>query len=396
MRGARAARRRADRRATGAELFHDTFAPRIERGAGVPAARQLPYLTAMATEALSGLAHLVTAGTYAPVGFFAYPDLPSRLAPDDTAIEVLAGPLEDATAALEALADLLGAPERPAPEPPRPDAPQAGHHRRDPRPRCRRHAARGRDRRRRVGDRRRADPRRHRRRARPRLADGHRRLDRLRPPGRDRRRRRLPGPAGAVHGRRRLRDVHDPVAVDPGARGPRRHQRDRRQPLLRDPRVRDARVGAEPARRPTTSSTSAAPSWTSSAMAASMGVPGRRVEDAGELAAALRESFAEPGPRLIEACSSWLRGQREHRQAPDDGAAEQPHERALAGAARAHVGAAVAARDGVVAAMGAGAGETAEHGAHVPGSAAHRPDLRGFSGKPRRAGRARRRAPARA
>ena len=36
-------------------------------------------------------------------------------------------------------------------------------------------------------------------------------------------------------------------------------------------------------------------------MAASMGVPGRRVEDAGELAAALRESFAEPGPRLIEA-----------------------------------------------------------------------------------------------
>jgi acetolactate synthase-1/2/3 large subunit len=37
------------------------------------------------------------------------------------------------------------------------------------------------------------------------------------------------------------------------------------------------------------------------AMAASMGVPGRRVTDAGELTAALRESFAEPGPRLIEA-----------------------------------------------------------------------------------------------
>jgi acetolactate synthase I/II/III large subunit len=112
---------------TGAELFHDTFAPRIERGAGVPAARQLPYLTAMATEALAGLAHLVTAGTYAPVGFFAYPDLPSRLAGDDTEVSVLASPLEDAAAALEALAELLGAPELADPEPPpRPDAPQGG------------------------------------------------------------------------------------------------------------------------------------------------------------------------------------------------------------------------------------------------------------------------------
>jgi acetolactate synthase-1/2/3 large subunit len=37
------------------------------------------------------------------------------------------------------------------------------------------------------------------------------------------------------------------------------------------------------------------------AMAASMGVPGRRVFDAGELVAALREAFAEPGPHLVEA-----------------------------------------------------------------------------------------------
>jgi acetolactate synthase-1/2/3 large subunit len=109
---------------TGAQLFHDTFAPRIERGSGVPAARQLPYLTAMATEALAGLAHLVTAGTYAPVGFFAYPDLPSRLTADDTQVSVLAGPREDATAALETLADLLGAPQLPDPEPlTRPGAP---------------------------------------------------------------------------------------------------------------------------------------------------------------------------------------------------------------------------------------------------------------------------------
>jgi acetolactate synthase-1/2/3 large subunit len=36
-------------------------------------------------------------------------------------------------------------------------------------------------------------------------------------------------------------------------------------------------------------------------LARSMGVPGRRVEDAPELAAALREALAEPGPHLIEA-----------------------------------------------------------------------------------------------
>jgi len=37
------------------------------------------------------------------------------------------------------------------------------------------------------------------------------------------------------------------------------------------------------------------------ALARGMGVPGRRVEDAAALAAALREAFAEPGPHLIEA-----------------------------------------------------------------------------------------------
>ena len=113
--------------ATGARLLHDTFAPRIERGGGVPVMEQLPYLTEVATESLSGLEHLVTAGTYAPVGFFAYPDLPSVLTADGTAVSVLAGPREDATAALEALAELLGAPPIDDPAAPaRPDAPTGG------------------------------------------------------------------------------------------------------------------------------------------------------------------------------------------------------------------------------------------------------------------------------
>ena len=41
--------------ATGARLIHDTFPARLERGAGIPRAQPLPYLTEMATEALAGL-----------------------------------------------------------------------------------------------------------------------------------------------------------------------------------------------------------------------------------------------------------------------------------------------------------------------------------------------------
>jgi len=95
--------------ATGARVIHDTFPARLERGAGVPRAEPLPYLTEMATETLAGLEHLIVAGTQAPVAFFAYPGMPSRLASEETDVHVLAGPQEDAVAALEALAELLGA-----------------------------------------------------------------------------------------------------------------------------------------------------------------------------------------------------------------------------------------------------------------------------------------------
>ena len=287
---------------TGAELFHDTFAPRIERGAGVPAARQLPYLTAMATEALSGLAHLVTAGTYAPVGFFAYPDLPSRLAPDDTAIEVLAGPLEDAAAALEALADLLGAPELPDPEPlPRPDAPQGAITAET------------------LGLAVAAT-----------LPEGAIVVDES------------VTAAAPILAATAAAPAHDWLTVTggsigfglPAATGAAVACPDRPvlcmdgdgsamytiQSLWTQARegldvtnvivanrsyaileFEMSRVGAELGAAANDLFDISRPELDFVAMAASMGVPGRRVEDAGELAAALRESFAEPGPRLIEA-----------------------------------------------------------------------------------------------
>jgi acetolactate synthase I/II/III large subunit len=113
--GLRAAARIAA--ATGARVIRDTFPARLERGGSRPRAEPLPYITEAAVETLAGLAHLVLAGTQPPVGFFAYPGRPSLLADPATAIHGLATPEEDAVAALEALADALGAPPAPAVEP---------------------------------------------------------------------------------------------------------------------------------------------------------------------------------------------------------------------------------------------------------------------------------------
>jgi acetolactate synthase-1/2/3 large subunit len=107
----------------GVPVFRDTFAPRLPRGAGLPAAIPLPYLTELAVEALAGFDHLIVAGSQPPVGFFAYPGKPSRLAPESADVQVLAGPEEDAVAALEALAEALGAGEAPLAAAERPEAP---------------------------------------------------------------------------------------------------------------------------------------------------------------------------------------------------------------------------------------------------------------------------------
>ena len=104
--------------ATGAQLFRDTFAWRLERGGGRPRPVGVPYITELAVEALSGLSHLVLAGIQRPVGFFAYPGLPSLLADPATAVTQLATAEEDVVAALEALASAVGAPAvAPAVEP---------------------------------------------------------------------------------------------------------------------------------------------------------------------------------------------------------------------------------------------------------------------------------------
>jgi acetolactate synthase-1/2/3 large subunit len=96
--------------ATGAKLLAETFPARAERGAGVPAVERIAYLAEFAAAQLDGLEHLILVDAKAPVSFFAYPDKASYLVPEGCRVHVLAAPDQDATAALEALADELGAP----------------------------------------------------------------------------------------------------------------------------------------------------------------------------------------------------------------------------------------------------------------------------------------------
>ncbi|MDR3438402.1 acetolactate synthase large subunit [Telmatospirillum sp.] len=98
--------------ATGARLICDTFAPRIERGRGRVAVERLPYRPGPAIAFLQGTKSLILVGTQAPVAFFAYPGQPSELTPPGCQPMVLAHPHEDGAAALEALAEAIGAPQQ--------------------------------------------------------------------------------------------------------------------------------------------------------------------------------------------------------------------------------------------------------------------------------------------
>ena len=68
--------------ATGARLFCDTFAPRIERGAGRVMVERIPYFAEQIVEYLKPLEQLIIVGSKPPVSFFAYPGKPSWCLPD--------------------------------------------------------------------------------------------------------------------------------------------------------------------------------------------------------------------------------------------------------------------------------------------------------------------------
>jgi acetolactate synthase-1/2/3 large subunit len=95
--------------ATGARLIHETFFARIERGAGLPQAARLPYFPEQAQELLAGATEVVCAGGGRPVSFFGYPGKTSSLVPADASVQVLAPPECAVEAALEVLAERVGA-----------------------------------------------------------------------------------------------------------------------------------------------------------------------------------------------------------------------------------------------------------------------------------------------
>lgn len=100
--------------ATGARIACDTFAPRVQRGAGRVRLERIPYFAEKIVEFMSGMEQLILVGAAPPVSFFAYPNKPSWCTPEDCRILYLAHRHEDGTAALEALAEAVKAPKQPA------------------------------------------------------------------------------------------------------------------------------------------------------------------------------------------------------------------------------------------------------------------------------------------
>ena len=96
--------------ASGAKLRTPTQVPRMARGRGRVPVERVPYVVDTALRALSGLKHVILVGAKPPMGFFAYPGRPSLVTPRDCAVTVLARPEEDAVAALQEVADEVGAP----------------------------------------------------------------------------------------------------------------------------------------------------------------------------------------------------------------------------------------------------------------------------------------------
>jgi acetolactate synthase-1/2/3 large subunit len=96
--------------ATGARLRVPTHVPRMARGRGRLPVERVPYVVDTALRALAGLKHVILVGAKPLVGFFAYPGKPGPVTPQDCATHVLARPDQDAVAALEELADEIGAP----------------------------------------------------------------------------------------------------------------------------------------------------------------------------------------------------------------------------------------------------------------------------------------------
>ena len=96
--------------ACGARLAAETFPARLPWGAGRVTCEKIPYIPEFALEHLKAVRRLVLVGARAPASFFAYPNLPGRLAHEECELLTLAEPHHDRIDALERLAEAMAAP----------------------------------------------------------------------------------------------------------------------------------------------------------------------------------------------------------------------------------------------------------------------------------------------
>ena len=94
---------------TGCKVMGQTYHPRMARGRGRFSIDRIPYVIESALPILKNFKNIVLVEARDPVAFFAYPNKPSMLKPEGCEVHRMTAWGENSVAALEALADALGA-----------------------------------------------------------------------------------------------------------------------------------------------------------------------------------------------------------------------------------------------------------------------------------------------
>jgi acetolactate synthase-1/2/3 large subunit len=105
---------------TGARLMTLSQIPRLQAGRGRVPVERIPYNVDLSIKALEGVQQIIQIGARAPVNFFAYPDKPNTPMPEGCECHMVTRPDQDHLAALDAIAQAVGATEN-APLPNAPD-----------------------------------------------------------------------------------------------------------------------------------------------------------------------------------------------------------------------------------------------------------------------------------
>src|ERR1700730_18517969 len=94
---------------TGCKVMGQTYHPKMARGRGRFSIDRIPYVIEQALPILKDFKNIILVEANDPIAFFAYPNKPSHLKPDGCEVHRLTAWGENSVAALEALADALGA-----------------------------------------------------------------------------------------------------------------------------------------------------------------------------------------------------------------------------------------------------------------------------------------------